>query len=147
ISTKTIFWQGNEMKKAKSIEKWEFSKEFLEVKDRAFAKAKGYLSGLEYLLWIPFVQKFGLFLMGNPTLRRESPNVKSLMRKACTLKIEFIDPKGSSYSWHGASAFQCTTPMDIPDEATLLAEIAKFREPKDSAVEFVDDDKKAGRAR
>lgn len=131
----------------KEGEKWEYSKEFMAVKDKAMAKSKGYLAGLEYLIWFPTVGKFGLFLMGNPTLRRESPNVKALTRKACTLKIKFIEPKGSSYSWHGCSAFPCSTPFDIPDEETLKVEIKKFRDPKDSEVEFVDGGQEVGRAR
>ena len=128
-------------------EKWEYSKEFIEIKDRAMAKTKGYLAGLEYLLWFPTINKFGLFLMGNPTLRRESPNVKALTRKACLLKIKFIEPKNSSYAWHGASAFPCPTPFNIPDEETLNAEIMKFRDPKDSDVEFADVGKGTERAR
>lgn len=128
-------------------EKWSFSNEFREIKEKAMAKAKGYLCGLEYLVWIPSVEKFGLFLMGNPTLRRESPNVKALTRKACTLKIKFIEPTGSSYSWHGATAFQCNTPFDVPDLEVINSEIEKFRDPKDSDVEFDDGGSSSSRAR
>jgi len=118
---------------------WKYSKEFNEIKDRAMAKTKGYLVGLEYLLWVPSVDKFALFLMGNPTLRRESSNVKALMRKAATLKIKLIKTK--AHTWHGCTVFACSTPFDIPGEAVLAEEKAKFRAPVDSAVEFADDDK------
>lgn len=131
---------------AEEGKKWEYSKEFVEVKDRAMAKEKGYLVGLEYLVWIPSVGKFGLFLMGNPTLRRESSNVKALVRKAATLKIKLI--KTNQYTWHGCTAFACTTPFDIPEKEMIVDEIVKFRDPKDSAVEFADDEKEGqGRAR
>jgi hypothetical protein len=117
--------------------KWEYSKEFTHVKDRAMAKEKGYLVGLEYLLWVPTVEKFGLFLMGNPTLRRESANVKALVKKAATFKIKLI--KTSQYTWHGCNVFSATTPFDVPSTQDLLDEVEKFRQPKDSAVEFAED--------
>ena len=59
------------------------SKEFTDIKDQAMKdKRRGYLVGLEYLLYFPFVERFGLFLMGNPTLRRESANLKALVDSA-----------------------------------------------------------------
>ncbi|MGW8178394.1 MAG: hypothetical protein ACWGQW_06460 [bacterium] len=124
---------------------WEYSKEFVEIKNRAMGKEKGYLVGLEYLVWIPDVQKFGLFLMGNPTLRRESANVKALVRKAATLKIKLI--KTTQYTWHGCTCFPCTTPFDVPDMETITDEVVKFRQPQDSQVEMADDDEGKGRAR
>lgn len=116
---------------------WEYSDTFLNVKDRSMAKEKGFAAGLEYLFWIPSAEKFALFLMGNPTLRRESSNVKALTGGAVTLKVKFI--KGSKYSWHGASAFKCTTPFDLPSEDAIKDEVLKFREPKDSEMELTDD--------
>lgn len=113
---------------------WHYSKEFEEIKNRAMAKEKGYLVGLEYLLWVASVQKFGLFLMGNPTLRRESANVKALTLKAATFKIKLI--KTSQYTWHGCSVFPCTTPFDAPETEAIVAEIERFRDPADSQVEF-----------
>lgn len=124
---------------------WEYSKEFIEIKNRAMNKEKGYLVGLEYLVWIPSVGKFGLFLMGNPTLRRESANVKALIRKAVTLKIKLI--KTSQFTWHGCKASECHTPIDVPDLDTLTDEVLKFRDPQDSAVEMADDEAGTGRAR
>lgn len=124
---------------------WEFSKEFIEIKNRAMSKEKGYLVGLEYLIWVPSVQKYGLFLMGNPTLRRESANVKALVGKAATLKTKVI--KTSQYTWHGCKAFPCTTPFDVPDKDGIVEEVVKFREPQDSQVEFAEDTGESGRAR
>jgi hypothetical protein len=124
---------------------WEYSREFTEIKNRAMGKEKGYLVGLEYLLWIPSIQKFGLFLMGNPTLRRESANVKALVRKAATLKIKLI--KTAQYTWHGCTAFPCTTPFDIPELSIIAEEAAKFRQPQDSQVEMDDDSGGTARAR
>ena len=96
--------------------KWVYSEEFDAVKDKAMSKDnQGYLCGIEYLLWIPSVSKFALFLMGNPTLRKESDKVLSLVGKAALFKIRFIKSK-AGYSWHGASVFGCSTPLvPMPD--------------------------------
>jgi hypothetical protein len=124
---------------------WQFSKEFIEVKNRAMSKQQGHLSGLEFLLWLPAIEKFGLFLMGNPTLRRESPNVKALMLKPATLKVKLI--KTTKFTWHGCTVFNCTTPFNAPDSAVTNAEVAKFRNPIDSEVEFDDSGSGSSRAR
>lgn len=126
-------------------EDWEFSKEFVMVQEKAMAKEQGYLAGLEYLLWVPSISKFGLFLMGNPTLRRESSNVKALTGKAATVKVKLI--KTTKYTWHGVEVFPCSTPFDLPEEDVVIQEVQKFREPKDSEMELSDDSDAAGRAR
>ena len=128
-------------------EKWVLSDNFINFQAKAMSKVDGYLAGLEYLIWVPSVSLFATFLMGNPTLRRESPNVKALTRQGCTLKVKFIDPTGSSYSWHGAAAFPCTTPMDLPGDEAIAEEIIKFRSPLDSEIEIVDDAKDGGSGR
>ena len=55
------------------------SAEFKDMYNRAMNKEQGYMAGLEYLLWLPTFECFGLFWMGNPTLRRESEKVKALV--------------------------------------------------------------------
>lgn len=124
---------------------WVFSSAFTEIKEQAMSKMKGYLAGLEFLLWIPAINKFGLFFMGNPTLRRESPNMKSLTGKGVTLKTKLI--KTTGYTWHGAAVFECTTPFKTPEETALMGEVAKFRNPQDSPVEFAKDSQEETRAR
>jgi hypothetical protein len=124
---------------------WDFSNEFIEIKDKAMSKVQGYLCGLEYLLWVPSVSKFGLFFMGNPTLRRESANVKALLHKAATFKIKLI--KSKTYTWHGAQVYACQTPFDMPDNDDIADEITKFRDPKDSAVELAEASDGSERAR
>lgn len=106
---------------------------FEEVKSKALQKQQGYMVGLEYLLWIPSVEKFAMFFMGNPTLRRESANVLALQGQAATLKIKLIKTK--SYTWHGVECFKCDTPFDIPSVETIKETYEKyFANPKDSPV-------------
>jgi hypothetical protein len=125
--------------------RWTYSEAFIEVQKRGMAKETGFLVGVEFLLWVPMVKKFGLFLMGNPTLRRESPNVMPLLGKAATVKCHLI--KTSKYTWHGAKVFECTTPFDMPPNDEVLEESANFRNPVDSDVEFVKDGDSSGSGR
>lgn len=118
-------------------QEWVFSEEFKSVQARAMNKEQSYQCGLEYLLWIPSVSKFGLFLMGNPTLRRESEKVLALVGKAATLKIRFI--KTEKFSWHGCSCFPCTTPFaNMPDSEEIKEQIHVLHNPEDSQVELAD---------
>jgi hypothetical protein len=119
------------------------SKEFQSMKDLALAREQGYLAGLEYLIWIPEVGKFGLFFMGNPTLRRESANVQAAVGKAVTLKIKLIETK--QYTWHGAQCLRCDAQLAIPSLDVLKTEVDKFKNPPTSVVEMADDTQ--GRAR
>ena len=123
------------------------SPSFVETKERAMAKEEGFMVGLEYLLYFPSIIRWGLFFMGNPTLRRESANVKALLGCAATIKVKFINPSTSKYSWHGVSAYQCTTPFDLPDMKEIEGMREEFRHPIDSSVELDTDSKSGGRER
>lgn len=112
---------------------------FINVKDKAKAKTQGYLAGLEYLLWFPSVQHFGLFFMGNTTLRRESSNVKGYVGKAATLKIKLI--KSKQYTWHGCETLSCDAPFQVPpNEAIKEVYDSKFANPKDSEVNIAEEE-------
>ena len=130
---------------------WEFSKEFTEIKDQAMSKVKGYLVGLEYLLYLPEYQRLCLFFMGSVTLRRESANMKAILEqdkpvneKVALIKIKLI--KTSQYTWHGVTVTPSSTPVVIEDRQEILEGMGKFRNPKDSGVELADEGD-SGRAR
>jgi hypothetical protein len=114
------------------------SAEFNAIKDKSYIGEKGYLCGLEYLLWLPEPSCFALFLMGNKTLRNESKNVKGLWRQAATFKIKFL--KNTKGSWHGCSVFTCSTPMEVPEK--INSELEKFYNPPESDVELVEEGKR-----
>ena len=120
------------------------SPEFTDVKDKAFAKMPGYLVGLEYLLYFPSIQKFGLFLMGSTTLRRESANLKALIGQPATITIKLI--KTTKYTWHGVQIFPCSTPFDPPDMEALKDIAETFNNPVESKVELAPE-QSSGRAR
>jgi hypothetical protein len=120
------------------------SANFISVMTKAKAKEQGYLAGLEYLIYIPSVQKFALFFMGNTTLRRESSNVKGYVGKAATLKIKLI--KSKQYTWHGCETLSCEAPFDIPPgEEIKEVYDTKFANAQDSAVDIAEESE--GRAR
>jgi hypothetical protein len=122
------------------------SETFIAVKEKGQQKVQGYMYGLEYLLWIPSVKHFGCFFMGNPTLRRESENVKSSVGGAVTLKIKFI-PSKQYGGWHGAEALACDTPFDIPSKEEIMeVHSTKFANPVDSQVKMAEADQ-SGRVR
>lgn len=112
------------------------SVEFQELLVKAQDGVAGYLAGLEYLLWLPSVKTFSLFLMGNKTLRRESANMKALIGRAATAEIKLI--KTAKYIWHGCNIYPCSTPFDLPDLEEMQLQVEAFKNPKDSEIELAD---------
>lgn len=109
-------------------------------------KEQGYLAGLEYLLWIPSINEFALFFMGNTSLRRESGNVRSHLGKPITLKIKFVAYRKGDF--HACEVIGCDTPLEPPpkDEAKrVYSEI--FANPVDSEVNLAEDSGEPERAR
>lgn len=122
------------------------SANFNAVMEKGKAKVQGYTFGLEYLLWVPSVEQFGCFFMGNPTLRRESDNVKSHVGKAITLKTKLI--KGKEHSWHGVEVLSCDTPFDVPPPELIKQTFdEKFANPTDSEVDLANEPGEESRVR
>jgi len=120
----------------------ETTENFITVKDKALAKVEGHMAGLEYFLWVPSIKKFVLFFMGNPTLRRESGNVRALIGQAATLKIKLIKTK--KYTWHGCEIIKCDSPLDMPEQEEAKKVHEKdFLNPKDSEVGVMSSDSEA----
>jgi len=120
------------------------SAEFQDFLNKAQAGEEGYLAGLEYLLWLPSVKNFALFLFGNKTLRRESANMKALIGRAATAEIKLI--KTSKYTWHGCSIYPCSTPFDMPSMEDMQAQVEIFKNPVESEIELATA-KSSGRSR
>lgn len=113
------------------------SDNFNGIVEKAKNKVQGHQFGLEYLLYFAAIQKFGIFFMGNPTLRRESDNVKSHQGKAVTLKIKFIETK--KYSWHGCEVLSCDAPFEVPPAEDIKATYETyFANPVDSEVDLAE---------
>jgi len=118
------------------------SEEFISVKQQAMSGVRGYLCGLEYLLYIPSVEAYALFLMGNKTLRRESGLMKALIGCAATVKVKLI--KTSEFIWHGAQVLPCSTPFPMPEREKLQTVIDDFKNPVGSGQKLAKDENDTG---
>lgn len=112
------------------------SNDFILVKSQSEIQNSGCLCGPEFLVYIPDLKKFATFYMSSKTMRREAPNVKALLNKACLLRSRFIE-KGQ-YSWYGPVATACTTPMQLPAADRLNQELLAFNNPPETMVEEAD---------
>lgn len=113
------------------------SDNFNMVKEKGIKKAEGHQFGLEYLLYFAAIKKFGLFFMGNPTLRRESNNVKAHIGKAITFKMKLI--KGKRHTWHGVEVIACDAPFDLPPKEIIKETYEKFfANPVDTELDLVE---------
>jgi len=121
------------------------TEEFISVKQQAMSGTRGYLCGLEYLLYVPAVEAYALFLMGNKTLRRESGLLKALIGHAATIKVKLI--KTSEFTWHGAQVLPCSTPFQMPERDKLQTVIDDFKNPVGSGQKLAKDGEDTGRQR
>jgi hypothetical protein len=112
--------------------------------DPQFAKAvadseiedSGCMYGPEFLCWLPLNKTFATFFFNNPTMRRESGNMRTLIGKAATVKARLIENK--RYSWHGPVVTPCSTPIaNLPTPELVAKELDRFKNPKKSDVETV----------
>lgn len=107
--------------------------EFARIQARAKIKNSGCMCGPEFLVYVPDVRKFATFFMSSATLRREAPNVKSQLGKACTLRSHLIDD--GKYTWYGPISSSCSVPLEPPPADKMFAEIEKFKNPPVEEVE------------
>ena len=110
-------------------------KEFIRIQEKSATPNSGCMFGPEFLMWIPAIKKWATFFMGSKSARRESPNVKSKMRKAVTLKSKKIEsPK---YTWFAPLATACSTPFDVPPIEDTQAQVEKFMNPPATEIEKI----------
>jgi hypothetical protein len=109
--------------------------EFKKIQVESEEKDSGCLFGPEFLLWLPESQPstYTTFFCGSKTTRREAPNLKGLLGKACTLKMHLIETK--KYSWHGPIITPCSTPFALPSFEEIKSVADKFSNPPESEVE------------
>jgi len=119
--------------------------EFARIQKKAdSAGMNGCMYGPQFLVWVPSANEFMTFYMASKTARRAAPAVKARMYKAATLGSRKIETK--DYTWFGPTCQACSTPLETPDEASLMEEINKFTNPPEPAVETVEEDE-SGRER
>jgi len=110
--------------------------EFTRIAEKSNEKDSGCMFGPEFLVWVPSVKQFATFFMGSKSTRRESPNLKALLKKGATLKSHLIEtPK---YSWMSPVIVPCTTPFELPDTGEMMEQIEKFNNPPQTEIEKVE---------
>jgi hypothetical protein len=112
--------------------------EFARIQDKAAEKDSQCMFGPEYLMYISSIGQFATFFMGSKSARRESPNLKALLRQAATLKSKLIQTK--RYEYFSPAVLPCSTPLDPPNTDDLIEQVNKFNNPPEREVELVEDD-------
>lgn len=106
---------------------------FVKIAGQADDTDSGCMFGIEFLVWVPSVQKFATFFCGSKTARREAINIKGMTGQKVTLKSHLI--KKGKHSWHGPRVFECSTPFDMPEVGELRERVNEFNNPPATDVE------------
>ena len=119
--------------------------EFKRIQDKSFEADSGCMFGPEFLVYIPSVQAFATFFMGSKSSRREAGSVKAKLQGAGTLKSKKVSTK--RYTWYTPLITACSTPIDLPDQEELTAEVTKFNNPPETTIEKAEKTDEEKRAR
>lgn len=120
------------------------AKEFQDIQATADQKDsnKGY--GPEFLLWLPELEKFATFFLGNKTGRNEAGNLISAINNGKRkVKINSHLIKTEKYSWHGPESSTYDLDIVMPPTDDLRKVLEKFNNPKpteEEAAEATTDD-------
>lgn len=122
------------------------SPEFKRIVAASQQRSKGYLYGLDFLVYLPDSKgeiKFATLFMGNPTMRVEAKNFKPLIGKACTLKVKIIE--NAEYAWEAPVILPCTTALtSYPTMEDMNMQMQLFLDPpKGTVTEVVPDEEAA----
>ena len=116
------------------------SEQFASIRKRADAKEQGCAYGIEWLLWVPELNKFATFFCGSPTTRPLSRDIKVLLGKAAQFKTDYIKSKANGFSWFGFKVFNSVEEVfTLPSDDELKVTSETFLNPKDSEVEAADE--------
>ena len=119
--------------------------EFKRIMEQSTVSDSGCSYGLEFLMYIPVKKGFATFFMGSKSSRQLSPFVKEHLNKPITLSSKKVEhPK---YPYFTPHATECSTTFELPSEKAVIEEVTKFRTPKDTVVETVNDGKDNTRER
>jgi hypothetical protein len=109
------------------------SDHFKELMEKSHIKDSGCMFGPEFLVYVTSANTFCTFFMGSKSMRRESPNMKALMRNTATLEAKFIETK--KYSWYSPIVKTCSTPLDPPEQQEMVEAITRFNTLEDAPAE------------
>ena len=123
------------------------SAEFLAIQEESEQPDSGCFWGPEFLLYLPSLKEFCLFLCGSKSARREAKVFYALMHKAVLLESSIA--KSKKYMWHVPKCLPNTS-FDqslLPDTAQIQKINASFIAPPEEEVEASDQPASPGRER
>lgn len=114
------------------------SEEFKAIQQESEEQDSGCFWGPEFLLYLPTLKEFCLFLCGSKSARREAKVFYALMHKPIILEAYLA--KSKRYSWHVPKCLP-NTAFDqslVPDQAQVNKVNASFIAPPEEEVEAAD---------
>jgi hypothetical protein len=101
---------------------------FNDIESRSYVKDSKCMFGLDFLVYLPSVEKFATFYFGTKTSRRDAPAMMNHLGKSVTCSAKSIKHRIHGVYW-SISVMTCSEPLDLPDEAEVLKQIKKFQNP------------------
>jgi len=117
------------------------SPEFEKIVADSDGPDSGCMYGPQFILWVKGPNQFATLFMSSKTMRREAPNLKTLIGKAATIRSKLI--KTQKFSWSGPVVGPCSTPFDLPSLDEIKDQVTKFVNPVESKVENAPTDDRA----
>jgi len=119
-------------------EKGQPTGEFKRIMDKSELADSGCMFGLEYLIWLPQLEKFATLFMGTKSNRRTAPQLNDRLLKGATLKSKLIETK--KYTWTAIDVFECSQISPMPTEAEVTEQYNKFINPKEASTETIEEE-------
>jgi hypothetical protein len=120
---------------------------FAEIQKKSEGKDSGCMYGPEYLVFIPSLDLFATFFCGSKTLRYEVPQFKKRIGGAATLRPHMIHIKKGDRKYFSTKVYDCTTPLDVPEQTRITEEAEKFLNPPAQTTEAASDEETAATSR
>jgi hypothetical protein len=120
---------------------------FKSIAARAKSNNSSCQAGIEFLVWIPAVAKFGTYLMGSKTALKEAAKLKPLL--GCPVTIKTFPYDNGVNIWQGPKVLEASVPPTVLPDPQILADTnQKFlNPPADDAQEPVEEVKAEGKRR
>jgi hypothetical protein len=118
------------------------SVEFQQIAELSEVKDSNCMAGMQFLLYIPKLERFCTFYMASISQSNESPNVKALLGKAATLLCNLAENK-KKQKWHVTQAIPCTLALTPPPADELALQLHKFKNPPKKEVVLAEGEDRA----
>lgn len=93
----------------------------------------GYLSGPQFLLWMPSEKAFVTYHLASISAKRVGEEIRAKMGQAMTLKSNLVQNK-KKQNFYVPLITDCSLELEIPDPVVMTGQIVKFKNPKSDEV-------------